>query len=315
MAVFNIFSKRQKRLRGEMPDVYVYDEVPQILRVQISHIIRHTIGDGYDEGFGGPHYKRAHETLCKEYGLFQLEKDTHSPAQDIMLHFLSCKDYGHCLDIIEILFCAIEKHLTEAPHPDIPMSNTSSQSPSDAIEELNTRFKEAGIGYEFNSGKLRRIDSKFIHSEVIKPVFTLLKEHKSYKGANEEFLDAHEHYRHKKYKECLVESLKSLESLMKGICTQQKWQFNQNDTAKKLINTCLKNELVPNYLQEQLHSLEKLLESGVPTIRNKEGAHGQGATTTNVPEHYASYALHLTASNLLFLMQCHEQLINKGSGR
>jgi len=50
------------------------------------------------------------------------------------------------------------------------------------------------------------------------------------------------------------------------------------------------------------------LESGIPTIRNKEGGHGQGVNISNVPEHFASYSLHLTASNLLFLMQCSEKL-------
>ena len=34
----NIFSKRQKRLRGEVPDVYQYDVFPNELRVQIVQI-------------------------------------------------------------------------------------------------------------------------------------------------------------------------------------------------------------------------------------------------------------------------------------
>ena len=38
MPIFDLFSKRQKKLRGETPDVYVYDELPNPLRVQIVHI-------------------------------------------------------------------------------------------------------------------------------------------------------------------------------------------------------------------------------------------------------------------------------------
>lgn len=38
MGMFDLFSKRQKRLRGEVPDVFVYDKVPPGLRVQIVHI-------------------------------------------------------------------------------------------------------------------------------------------------------------------------------------------------------------------------------------------------------------------------------------
>ena len=38
MRFFEIFSKRQKKLRGEAPDVYQYETIPQELRVQVVHI-------------------------------------------------------------------------------------------------------------------------------------------------------------------------------------------------------------------------------------------------------------------------------------
>ena len=44
MAIIELYSKRQKRLRGDVPDVYTYDEIPQNLRVQIIHICNGTIG-------------------------------------------------------------------------------------------------------------------------------------------------------------------------------------------------------------------------------------------------------------------------------
>jgi uncharacterized protein DUF7014 len=63
-------------------------------------------------------------------------------------------------------------------------------------------------------------------------------------------------------------------------------------------------ELIPPYMQSQFSSLRSLLESGTPTIRNKEGGHGQGVEVTKVPEYLASYVLHLTATNMLFLANC-----------
>jgi hypothetical protein len=39
MPVFDLFSKRQKRLKGEFPDVYQYEDIPERLRVQIVHIM------------------------------------------------------------------------------------------------------------------------------------------------------------------------------------------------------------------------------------------------------------------------------------
>ena len=51
MAVSDIFSKREKRARGEVPDVYVYDRLPKHLRVQIVLIIRDVFGkDDFAKG-------------------------------------------------------------------------------------------------------------------------------------------------------------------------------------------------------------------------------------------------------------------------
>ena len=64
MPIFDLFSKRQKRLRGEMPDVYVYDDLPNPLRVQIVHI--------WKDSFTLTYYKVIVNTLCREYGVFLL---------------------------------------------------------------------------------------------------------------------------------------------------------------------------------------------------------------------------------------------------
>src|SRR5258708_40102888 len=45
MATFPLYSKRQKQLRGEVPDVYVYDTFPNPFRVQVVHIWQDTLGN------------------------------------------------------------------------------------------------------------------------------------------------------------------------------------------------------------------------------------------------------------------------------
>lgn len=306
MAIFELFSKRQKKIRGEVPDVYVYEEIPQSLRVQIIHIIRDTIGQDKYENNAQSAYKFIHKALCKEYGMFTLKEYASSDDEAILEYFLNCKDYERCLDIIEISFRIINNYV-DKNYSNYKQYTTSSQEPEDAINELNSRFKESGVGYQFETGELIRVDSQYIHSEAVKPVLHLLGSVKAYRGANDEFLSAHEHYRHKRYKECLNDCLKSFESLMKAIHEKHSWPYGQNDTAKKLINSCLSNNLVPEYLQNQFSSVRILLESGIPTVRNKEGGHGQGAEISTVPEHLASYTLHLTATNLLFLANCEEK--------
>jgi len=306
MAIFELFSKRQKKLRGEVPDAYVYEDLPESLRVQIVHIIEDTFGQDKFRKLSGYEFDRIYKILCKEYGLFTLDNNAESKRDQILDYFLCCEEYEKCLDIVELCFSSIENFVAK-DYDTYVYETSSSQNPDDAIFELNSRFKEAGVGYQFESGNLIRIDSQYIHAEIVKPVLHFLGSEITYRGANDEFLSAHEHYRHKRYKECLNECLKSFESLMKAIHEKHSWSYNQNDTAKKLINSCLTNKLVPEYLQNQFSSIRILLESGIPTVRNKEGGHGQGTGITVVPEYLASYTLHLTASNLLFLAKCEDE--------
>lgn len=92
MPIFDIFSKRQKKLRGEVPDVYVYDNLPNPLRVQIVHIWWGTLGNQEQYKEYGDHgdkvrhiYSRLVETLCHEYGAFQLSKsETYSEDRDFL---------------------------------------------------------------------------------------------------------------------------------------------------------------------------------------------------------------------------------------
>lgn len=69
------------------------------------------------------------------------------------------------------------------------------------------------------------MDSEFSHSEVVKPTMSFLAD-PIYKGANEEFLKAHEHYREGRYKECLNECLKAFESCLKTICQKRSWEYD-----------------------------------------------------------------------------------------
>lgn len=307
MSVFELFSKRQKKLRGEYPDVYQYDNINEKLRVQVVHIIKDTIGlEGPYNDITNKSYEDIHQILCKEYGVFSLGKSSESYSSAIFNYFLREEDHEKCLDIIELSFKVINTYVRRNEWQ-LERIESVIQKPDNAIIELNARFKESGIGYQFEANELIRIDSQFIHSEIVKPLLHLLGKDKKYIGANNEFLSAHEHYKHKRYKECLNDCLKSFESLMKAIHEKHSWPYDSDATVKRLINSCLENKLVPEYLQNQFSSVRLLLESGIPTVRNKEGGHGQGAEVSTVPEHLASYTLHLTATNLLFLTKCEEQ--------
>lgn len=303
MGVFDLFSKRQRRARGEMPDVYVYDKLPHELRVQIVHIIRDAFGeDNYGTQNAAGAYEFVKQTLCREYGRFELIERPKSDQHSVFNFFLEQESVERALDVVELCFKMIENVIAQN-HTYRYNTVRKIEAPA-AIAELNERFKEHGVGFQFESSELIRIDSEFLHSEAVKPTLTVLRG-SGFKGANEEFLLAHEHYRHGRHKECLVDCLKSFESTMKAICKLRSWSIQPSDTAKSLIATCFNNNLLPAYLESQFSSLRSLLESGVPTVRNKNGGHGQGVEPISVPEYMARYALNMTATSILFLVEAH----------
>ncbi|PLX67460.1 MAG: hypothetical protein C0607_21595 [Azoarcus sp.] len=303
MGVFDLFSKRQRRARGEVPDVYVYDKLPHELRVQVVHIIQDAFGvDNYGKRSAEGAYEFVKLTLCREYGLFELVEYPESDQDSIFNFFLQEKSVERALDVVELCFKVINRVIAE--DHSYQYNTVRKMDAADAITELNERFREHGIGFQFESSELIRIDSEFLHSEAVKPALTVLRG-SGFQGANEEFLLAHEHYRHGRHKECLVDCLKAFESTMKAICKLRGWTTKPNDTAKTLVATCFANGLLPAYLDSQFASLRSVLESGVPTVRNKNGGHGQGAVPVVVPEYMARYALNLTATSVLFLVDAH----------
>ena len=313
MPIYDIFSKRQKRLQGEFPDVYQYETIPNELRGQVIHLWRDAFGapyrgNQYPRGSLEEAYEFIHETLCREYGLFTLSEDN-DPDDDfgftaVCNFFLATQDPEKVIDVIEVSFQYIDRY-------------ASNIRPEEAIAELNHRFQEHGVGYQFESGQIIRIDSAFIHSEVVKPTLSMLSD-PMYEGANAEFLSAHEHYRKGRYKECMNECLKAFESCIKAICDKRGWDYNDGDTISRLIATLFDHKLIPDFMESHFSGLRKALdvrkglrsalESGVPTLRNNLSGHGQGREEVAVPEYMAAYTLHLTASNILFLAKANEEM-------
>lgn len=310
MAIFDLFSKRQKKLRGDVPDVYVYDNLPQPLRVQIVHIWTDTLGKG--EQYWGGQVKQSYElivnTLRREYGLFKLPgaKDYGDTEflTELANFFLQVDDVEKALDAIELSFRVIDRFTRSWEYL---RRNDASERADQAISELNNRFKEHGVGFQFVEGEIVRVDSELLHVEAVKPALRLLNE-KNYKGAQQEFLSAYEHYRNGKNKEALNDCLKAFESTMKAICDKRNWTYQPNATAKALIKVCFDNDLVPTFWQQQLSSLRSMLESSIPTGRNKLSGHGQGTSPTTVPDHLVAYMLHMAASTLVFLTTAEKSL-------
>jgi hypothetical protein len=212
------------------------------------------------------------------------------------------------LDIIEFTFAFLDRDLRRMS--DYERADFRLVHPSQAIEELNHRFREHGIGYEFLDCEIIRIDSKFIHAEAVRPALQLLHgAGQTFSGPLEEFLGAYERYRKDEHKDAIAWALKAFESTLKAVCTARDWPFDAGGaTASRLLEIVFAKGLLPPYLQQQFTALRSVLESGVPAVRNKTSGHGQGPTPTVIPDHLVAYALHLTASNITFLIESHKAM-------
>lgn len=295
--------------------MYRYDMIPPQLRVQIVHIWQDTLGDpNKDDDYSGikrTTYQNIADALCREYGVFflgaknQRQYRSYHPFDELVSFFLSETEIEKIIDVIEITFITIDKSIRRY---DYFNSSNFDYIVNKSIEELNIRFREHSVGYFYNNDKIIRIDSQFIHDSVVKPSLVVLHG-KLYSNAEAEFLSAHTHYRDGKHREALVDCYKAFESVMKIICTKRKWEFDANKSANHLVDVLMKNGLIPSYWQNHFNSLRTILETAIPTPRNKTAGHGAGAALMPTPPaDLVAYVLHMTAATILFLTESEKKL-------
>ncbi|MEK5759306.1 hypothetical protein V3527_11375 [Acinetobacter variabilis] len=308
-----LFSKRNKVKKDT--DVYSYDALPNQFRVQVTYILKDLFGETGEklceiiriENI----YKSLVEWLAREFGVFYLHQnyrhDLDGYHSEFLNGFLSEKDIFKALDYIELAFRVANNIAKDEKYEYSIKRYTYDNTTKNAIDELNCRFNEHGLGYQFVEGQIIRRDNTFTHTQIIKPSLEILSR-KRFKGASSEFHKAHEHYRNGKYHEALNECLKAFESTMRIICDKQGWDVKSNATASTLIKVCFENHLVPSFWESKFTALKTTLESGIPTARNKLSGHGAGAEEKEIPRYIVEYALNMTASTILFLVHAEENL-------
>lgn len=314
MPIYETYTKRLiKTEQVTTPEIYNYKNLPEPFRVQVIHIWRSAIGvfiepDPYGWENRHPHsnsyWTLIHNTLTRERGIFKLAEGS-NPAVRCRKYLLEADTAG-ALDIIELSFRLIDKVARNLGLYEKEESGIT-QDADDAIEELNHRFHEHNIGYQFIAGEIVRVDSQYMHAEAVEPAIVLLND-LGFKGASEEFLKAHQYYRKGDSKEAINWGLKAFESTMKAVCDARKWPYPQNASAKPLIKILFDKGLIPQSMQSHFAALRTTLEAGLPTVRNKTSGHGQGSTPLTVPDYIAAYALHLAATNILMLVEAHKAL-------
>ena len=310
MPRFDIFAKRKRSTENpEKPVIFTRNHLPVEFRIQVVWILKDTIGiprqelgASLGERRAFQFWQQARDTMATEIGRFVLISPNVPPIEDCITFILKAQDVDTVLSLIEICFCFLERL------PALPPFR--SETVDEAIDDLNHRFLEHSIGYQYQSGRIISVESQYLHQEVVEPAITLLHD-ANFSGPLEEFLEAHAHYRKGEIKEAITDAGNAFESTMKAICEARGWNHDESKSvASTLIGILFDNQLIPREMQSHFAALRSTLESGVPTVRNSggRGAHGQGTTPVEVPNYIAAYCLNLTASNIVLMMEAHNSM-------
>ena len=296
MPVLDLYSYRKRLEEDNAPDVFTYDDVPYGLRVQIVHILRDAVGLEEHQ-----RWKVIHDAVAREHELLVLN-DRYAYRDRCETYLLEANSHETALDFIEASF----RYLELAPRRISDYRREERiRAARAASQELNERFRRAGVGYQFEDGQIFRVDSELIHSEVVRPALRFLHQ-RGFEGPREEFLRAHACYRAGDTKEAVTNANNAFESTLKAICMQRRWSYPEGATAPRLVKVVRDNGLFPSYLEKSFDQLAATLKSGVPEVRNEAGGHGQGPTPRETPDYVAAYALHLAAASILFLVEAHQ---------
>jgi len=307
MAIFDLFSKRQAdAAKAGQTDVYQYTNIPSNLRVQIQQIAIDAIGR---VGTRGDRIVRGDEenelwvqlerVYLREKGLDAIARENFAGAR--VLTFMRNCITEEWLDLLELIAAGI-RIAGKDDQAYFRRQWEVSTTAQDAVEEINYRLRQAGVGYQVENAGLIRVDSQFVHAEVVKPALALLSG-RDFEGPRQEFLSAHQHYRAGEHRQAVAMAANALESTFKAIFERKGWTYNKGARISDLVKVARANRLWPDYLDASFDQLVATLQSGLPKIRDNDASHGQGATPKDVPAYIAAYALHLAASKIVFIAE------------
>lgn len=304
-----LYSQRLKENNPQQS--LVYDSIPQEFIQQYFYIVEdffNTLPKPLSERH------RYWEILCRKYclekGIPLLGEDSECYYDELMLYLKSSEVYVEdILDIIELTFSEyiigsfVWDTITGRFYPPDELQDTLYETNKKiAILNLNARFRQHNLGYELVNGQIIRKDSELLVQETITPAFSLLQD-KRFKSAEDEMQKAFRFRRDGENAEAILNAAKAFESTMAIICNELQYTIKGTKRSAGVYLTALRdNGFYPSYLNDHLTHICNTLDKGLPCVRNEHGGHGAGTASTYISDAFADYALHLAATNIVFLV-------------
>ena len=251
MPIYQTFAKRKRDAANSgKPEIYSYDCLPMELKVQVIHLWK-DVFDAFPQYYRPVvvkgYWKWVHDTLAREMGVFNLVTNpsiSGDRLEDCSNFLLGCDNVDHALSLIELSFRYVDVVVRQGIAKDFRFKGVVKLDIDELIQELNQRFCEHSIGYQYAAGQIIEVNSQYLHSETVEPAITLLHD-AGFEGAMQEFMAAHKCYRERNYKDAIVNASNAFESTMRTICDNRGWAYRQNATSSKLIEILFSYNLIP----------------------------------------------------------------------
>ena len=310
--IFEPFFFRKRRTGKAVPDLYKYNVAPEFLRRQICSAFDDGIGTYIVKTFLIDRYAPNANSIwleidrsCRKELVSYVQYEFDANLADRFFNYvINEKDIDQFLSAVEI--GCMQLSMLSHPHEQ-PQCRAAKQEGKDSIDEINQRFQQHGVGYQFENGRIIRVDSKLAHAEIIKPALSILSD-PIFSNANKNFMTAHRHYRDGIYSSCIVEANRAFESMLKTICDREGWSYESGDRVKDLVKAIKNGGLFANEFQKSLDNFVNMLNTCLSSVRNNSGAHGEGQGADPVTSRTARYALNMAAANILFLGECYQEM-------
>ncbi len=168
--------------------------------------------------------------------------------------------------------------------------------PNDFQERVNIIFEDAELPWRMSSGRIFRVDSKFLEEETVSKAQELMNV-VGFEGAQDEFLRARTDLANNDMKGAIANANLALESVMKAILNETKIK------PGKLMRKMIDSKIIPEYFEGFLQAFEQILRS-VAVARNDEKGvgHGQGEKINDPPPELAKLTIHLAGALIVFLI-------------
>jgi hypothetical protein len=266
--------------------------LPDQTRGQVLHVLKRALGVG---PFADEFWRVVVDRYDYEMGTSNLDVGS-APAELSVDHFIRHTDGVESLDLVALALLVAqwsEGHISSGQRGDAGVTMGAKV----AEEEVNRFLEEGRVPYQFVRARWVHVPSGYVHQEMVRPALDVLARD-GFAGALEEFKRALDHARDGRTKEAATEATKALESTMKCICDAQGWTYPENINAQPLFHLLVDHGLIADWMESGF--------MGVVAIRNRRGAHGQGADSQPLAPYVADLAVNLAASYILVLVAAHD---------